>query len=192
MLALPIFDTSFAIIRRIIKQKSIKAVFKADRGHLHHKLIDRGYSQKQAVFILYGISATFGLFAIILLESGLWKAISFALLVASIVAIGYKDIFRVKKEKISQDEKQTGINLIAQVIAFGINLGISFFLTPFIVEKIGVEANGFVSLANNFVEYAQLITISINSMAGRFITIKLHQKIQKMRINISHLFLLLI
>ena len=73
-------------------------------------------------------------------------------------------------------KKQTGINLIAQVIAFGINLGISFFLTPFIVEKIGVEANGFVSLANNFVEYAQLITISINSMAGRFITIKLHQK----------------
>ena len=99
VLALPIFDTSFAIIRRIIKQKSIKAVFKADRGHLHHKLIDRGYSQKQAVFILYGISATFGLFAIILLESGLWKAISFALLVIAIVAIGYKDIFRVKKEK---------------------------------------------------------------------------------------------
>ena len=99
VLGLPIFDTIFAIIRRIIKQKSIKAVFKADRGHLHHKLIDRGYSQKQAVFILYGISATFGLFAIILLESGLWKAISFALLVIAIVAIGYKDIFRVKKEK---------------------------------------------------------------------------------------------
>ena len=52
-----------------------------------------------SVFILYGISATFGLFAIILLESGLWKAISFALLVIAIVAIGYKDIFRVKKEK---------------------------------------------------------------------------------------------
>lgn len=97
VLALPIFDTSFAIIRRIIREKSIKAVFKADRGHLHHKLIDRGYTQKQAVFILYGISATFGLFAIILLESGIWKAISFALLVLAIVAIGYKDIFRVKK-----------------------------------------------------------------------------------------------
>lgn len=73
-------------------------------------------------------------------------------------------------------KKQTGINLIAQVMAFGINLGISFFLTPFIVEKIGIEANGFVSLANNFVEYAQLITIAVNSMAGRFITIKIHQK----------------
>ena len=98
VLALPIFDTSFAIIRRIIREKSIKAVFKADRGHLHHKLIDRGYTQKQAVYILYGISATFGLFAIILLESGIWKAISFALLVLAIAAIGYKDIFRVKKK----------------------------------------------------------------------------------------------
>lgn len=99
VLALPIFDTSFAIIRRIIREKSIKAVFKADRGHLHHKLIDKGYSQKQAVFILYGISTTFGVFAIILLESGIWKAISFALLVIAIAAIGYKDVFRIKEKK---------------------------------------------------------------------------------------------
>ncbi len=97
VLALPIFDTSFAIVRRIIKQKSLKAVFKADRGHLHHKLIDKGYTQKQAVLILYGISATFGLFAVILIDSGFWKAMSFALLVIAIIAIGYKDIFRVKK-----------------------------------------------------------------------------------------------
>lgn len=76
-------------------------------------------------------------------------------------------------------KKQIGINLIAQIIAFAINLGISFFLTPFIVEKIGVEANGFVSLANSFIEYAQLVTVAINSMAGRFITIKLHQDKQE-------------
>ncbi len=74
--------------------------------------------------------------------------------------------------------KQTGINLIAQVMAFAINLCVSFFLTPFIIENIGVEANGFVALANNFMEYAQLFTIAINSMAGRFITIKMHQKNQ--------------
>lgn len=97
--ALPIFDTSFAIIRRVIKQKSIKAIFKADRGHLHHKLIDKGYSQKQAVLILYGISATLGLFTVIFLESGAWKAISFALLVVAIAAVGYKDIFRIRKNK---------------------------------------------------------------------------------------------
>jgi len=99
VLALPIFDTSFAIIRRVISQKSIKAIFKADRGHLHHKLIDKGYTQKQAVLILYAISATLGLFAVILLESGFWKAISFALLSLAIGAIGYKDIFRVKKKE---------------------------------------------------------------------------------------------
>lgn len=98
VLALPIFDTSFAIIRRVIREKSFKAIFKADRGHLHHKLIDRGYTQKQAVYILYGASAIFGLFAIILLESGIWKALSFALLVCAIIAIGYKDIFRIKKK----------------------------------------------------------------------------------------------
>lgn len=97
--ALPIFDTSFAIIRRVIQQKSLKAIFKADRGHLHHKLIDKGYSQKQAVLILYGISAILGLFAVILLESGFWKALSFALLVIAIAAIGYKDIFRIKNEE---------------------------------------------------------------------------------------------
>ena len=99
VLALPIFDTSFAIMRRVIREKSVKAIFKADRGHLHHKLIDRGYTQKQAVYILYGASATFGLFAIILLESGIWKALSFAMLVCAMIAIGYKDIFRVKKKK---------------------------------------------------------------------------------------------
>lgn len=72
--------------------------------------------------------------------------------------------------------KQVSINFIAQIIAFTLNVGISFFLTPYIVEKVGIEANGFVNLANNFIQYAQLLTIALNSMAGRFITIKFHQK----------------
>lgn len=68
----------------------------------------KGYTQKQAVFILYGLTATLGMFAVILLESGIWKAISFALLIIAFVAIGYKDIFRVKakeEEIIEVDEK---------------------------------------------------------------------------------------
>ena len=95
VLALPIFDTLFAIVRRIIKGKSIKAVLKPDKGHLHHRLMQKGYTQKQAVLIMYGITAILGMFAIILLESGIWKALSFALLICAIVAIGYKDIVRV-------------------------------------------------------------------------------------------------
>ena len=98
VLALPIFDTIWAIIRRIIKTKSIKGVFQADNGHLHHKLMARGYTQRQSVLILYGITATLGMVAIILLDSGIWKAISFALLVIAIVAIGYKDILHLRDE----------------------------------------------------------------------------------------------
>ena len=91
VLGLPIFDTIWAIIRRMIKGKSLKAVFKADKGHLHHKLVARGFSQKQAVLILYGISATFGIFAVILCDSGFWKALSFLLIVIVAIAVGYKN-----------------------------------------------------------------------------------------------------
>lgn len=99
VLALPIFDTLFAIVRRIVKGKSIKAVMKPDKRHIHHRLMARGYSQKQAVLIMYGITAILGMFAIILLESGIWKALSFALLICAIAAIGYRDIARVMGEK---------------------------------------------------------------------------------------------
>ena len=96
VLGLPLFDTMWAIIRRLVKGKSIKAIFKADKGHLHHKLVARGFSPKQAVLILYDISATFGIFAVILLDSGIWKALSFLLMVIVALAIGYKN-FKMEK-----------------------------------------------------------------------------------------------
>ncbi len=96
VLALPIFDTIWAIIRRVVKGKNLKAVFEPDTGHLHHKMLKKGFTQKQAVLILYGISAIFGMFAIILLESGIWKAISFAIIIIIIIACGYKEFFRQK------------------------------------------------------------------------------------------------
>ena len=107
ILGMPIFDTLFAIFRRIIKGKSIKAVFKPDKGHLHHKLMARGYTQKQAVLIMYGITAILGMFAVILLESGVWKALSFALLIIAIVAIGYKDMSRLMNDEDEPSEKIT-------------------------------------------------------------------------------------
>lgn len=69
-----------------------------DKGHLHHRLIERGYTQKQAVLILYGISATFGIFAVILLDSGIWKALSFALMIIAAMFIGYNSMFKAKEE----------------------------------------------------------------------------------------------
>ena len=61
VLALPIFDTLFAIVRRILSGKSI---MEADRGHLHHRLVDLGLSQKQAVLVLYAVTAMFGSYVV--------------------------------------------------------------------------------------------------------------------------------
>ncbi len=99
VLGLPIFDTVFAIIRRVIKNKSLKGIMKPDAGHLHHKLLKHGFSQKESVLILYCVSASLGMFAIILLESGVWKAMSFLLIVIAAFALGYKEVFGEQKEE---------------------------------------------------------------------------------------------
>ncbi len=67
--------------------------------------------------------------------------------------------------------KRTIVNVVCSMISFLCSILISFWLSPFIVEKLGVEANGFVTLANNFISYAALIVSALNAMAARFITI---------------------
>lgn len=69
------------------------------------------------------------------------------------------------------DNKRTAINLSSQLISFLINVGVTFFLTPFIVDKIGKEVYGFVGLANNITGYITIITTAVNSLANRYITI---------------------
>ena len=86
ILGLPLFDALFAMIRRILKGQS---PMKADRGHLHHRLIDMGFSQKQTVFILYMISGILGLSAIILAESGTLRAVILLLFVLVLLLVGY-------------------------------------------------------------------------------------------------------
>ena len=71
MLGLPIFDTCFAIFRRVSHGQSPMA---PDRGHIHHRLIDMGFSQKQAVAVLYVISAILGLSAVVLTTTSVLKA----------------------------------------------------------------------------------------------------------------------
>ena len=85
MLGLPIFDTCFAILRRLAKGQSPMA---PDRGHIHHRLIDMGFSQKQAVAMLYVISAILGLSAVVLTTIGAVRAMLFllALCVAGFLA----------------------------------------------------------------------------------------------------------
>ena len=99
VLGLPVLDTVIAIFRRIIKGKSIKAIMQPDKGHLHHKLLQKGFNQREAVLIMYAITAALGLFTIVLLESGVWKALSFLLLVIAIIAIGYRNFEKEKEEE---------------------------------------------------------------------------------------------
>ena len=81
-LAVPLSDTLFAFCRRILHGQS---PFHADRGHFHHKLMDLGLNQKQAVAILYAISATLGLAAVVLTTKG---TIRIALLILALL-IGF-------------------------------------------------------------------------------------------------------
>lgn len=64
-LGLPIYDTLFAMIRRKVNGKPIS---QGDRGHLHHRLLDLGLTQRQAVIIMYLISAVLGGIAIIAMQ----------------------------------------------------------------------------------------------------------------------------
>ena len=83
ILGLPIFDTFSAITRRLAEGRSPMS---PDRGHVHHKLIDMGFNQKQAVAILYAISGTLGLAAVVLTSSGEMKAMILLIAVLLVLA----------------------------------------------------------------------------------------------------------
>lgn len=73
------------------------------------------------------------------------------------------------------ERKRLAVNMIANIIAFGVQFGVSFVLTPYIINTLGAEAYGFVPLANNFIGYTNIITVALNSMASRFITIEMNR-----------------
>jgi UDP-GlcNAc:undecaprenyl-phosphate GlcNAc-1-phosphate transferase len=95
VLGLPLFDTLFAIARRVVSGKPIMG---ADRGHLHHRLIDLGLSQKQAVLIMYIVSATLGICAVLLAGKGAIAAI-ILVISATIFVIGGASYMREIKSE---------------------------------------------------------------------------------------------
>ncbi len=95
-LGLPILDTTFAIIRRYLNGTPI---FKPDRGHLHHRLLDMGFTQKQAVLLMYVISGGLGLSAIALTEVSRGLGLLIILAVTCAVVFGAKKIGILKTKK---------------------------------------------------------------------------------------------
>lgn len=98
VLALPIFDTVFAVIRRTLNKKPIHV---ADRGHLHHRLVDRGLSHKKAVLTLYFVSGSFGIAGILVVM----QDFTLAMLIVGfilIVWLGDLGLTKYRKNKLSE------------------------------------------------------------------------------------------
>lgn len=103
ILGLPIFDTGFAMIRRVLSGRS---PFSPDRGHVHHRLIDMGFNQKQAVAILYVISVALGLIAVVLTTSGELRAMFIVAAVIITLIVGGFLVLTTEQHKIDAYEKQ--------------------------------------------------------------------------------------
>ena len=71
------------------------------------------------------------------------------------------------------DAKQLAINMVFSIVAFVLNLGIGFFITPYITNQFGSDTYGFITLANDFSSYASLFSIALNSMASRYLMLEM-------------------
>ena len=104
ILGLPIFDTAFAFIRRIAHGQS---PMQADRSHVHHRLIDMGLNQKQAVATLYVISAILGLSAVVLTTSGEVKAMVLLLALCVVGVVAARVVFpREIREELHEEMEE--------------------------------------------------------------------------------------
>ena len=100
--ALPLFDTIFAVVRRIASGHS---PFSPDRGHIHHRLIDIGFNQKQTVYILYSVCGILGISAVMFSIWGSWKSGMILVVAFLIFAFNYAVL------KHPETRKLTGFDL---------------------------------------------------------------------------------
>jgi UDP-GlcNAc:undecaprenyl-phosphate GlcNAc-1-phosphate transferase len=107
VLGVPIFDTAFAILRRFINKRPI---MEADKGHLHHRIMAAGFGQRRSVLMLYGISGTMGVAAVLLtrdmfVESFALLAIA-GMLIYMFIADANSMKLKLKAVNIAKEEKK--------------------------------------------------------------------------------------
>lgn len=103
VLGLPIVDTAFAIIRRLLKRQH---PFRADRKHLHHRLIDMGLNQKQSVTLLYAISALLAIAAVLFAEREFTGAVLVLVLAFVVGSINWIVLKREHQHMLMQEEQK--------------------------------------------------------------------------------------
>ena len=98
----PLADTAFAFIRRILRGQS---PFHADKGHFHHRLLALGLSQKQVAAVLYAVSAVMGIFAVLLAGEGrLVRVICLGLVFVISIAVWFFIFRKMPKHEESKTE----------------------------------------------------------------------------------------
>ena len=102
ILGLPIFDTLFAIVRRLLTGKPIMS---PDRGHLHHRLLDMGFSQKQTVTILYTLTSILCLTAVVMALKDAIRGLILVLAVVIILVVSLAVMEPKTEERIPEEDK---------------------------------------------------------------------------------------
>ncbi|MFV0440735.1 MAG: MraY family glycosyltransferase [Lachnospirales bacterium] len=102
VLAFPIFDVGFAMIRRLLSGKPIMT---ADRGHLHHRIYDAGFNEKQTVAILYCVSFVCAMLALVIAVRDYRAVLLLILCVFVLFAISIS--YKVKNAKLRASMKDT-------------------------------------------------------------------------------------
>lgn len=92
-MGVPIFDTLFAMIRRILKGQP---PLKPDGAHIHHRLLKRGLNQRQAVLLLYTITTILCIIAVLIVSADVWKILILLIAAICFVLLG---IINAKKSK---------------------------------------------------------------------------------------------
>jgi len=104
-MGVPIFDTLFSMLRRTLERRSL---FSADRGHVHHRLIDMGITHRRAVMLLYGVSILLMGSAIAISLGRSWES-GAALLAASVILtclirfVGYFEYVRLRRDALTRN-----------------------------------------------------------------------------------------
>ena len=115
VLGVPLFDICFACIRRLCHHVS---PMHADRSHIHHRLIDSGFNQRQSVLILYVVASLMGILAVQVSTSGAGKALMVLIAVVVVGCIALAILTRSdtlhaqakqqeEEEKMAEDEDKT-------------------------------------------------------------------------------------
>ena len=107
VMGLPIFDTAFAIFRRLINRRPI---MEADKGHLHHRLMESGLGQRRTVLMLYGISGIMGVGAVLFSRDLKIEAAGLFLIALIYIYVFLTDanhkMPQIKAVNIAQEEKE--------------------------------------------------------------------------------------